>query len=221
MFGWFKKDKVHELESETRRSFTAVKDDIDAIGKWIKHLDSQDKQVLNALNSIKKDMQGLRNEMNNIRYNTDRMGEELNYVREQTNEQSEAVENEHLLKKLPVFDRQTDDEVVQRAVQIAVQTDNVYDILKKLSSNERLLVYTLLNSDMKLSYEDLALLLGKEKSTIRGQINMIKQKCEGLLEERVEKSGKKRVFIPEDLRQKLQKYAKVRVGKKAEGKNER
>jgi chromosome segregation and condensation protein ScpB len=64
---------------------------------------------------------------------------------------------------------------------------------------------------MKLSYEDLALLLGKERATIRGQINSIKQKSEGLLSELVEKNGKKRVFIPEDIREKLSKYAKVRV----------
>jgi hypothetical protein len=43
--------------------------------------------------------------------------------------------------------------------------------------------------EMKLSYEDLALMLGKEKSTIRGQINTIKQKSEGLIEEITEKNG--------------------------------
>jgi hypothetical protein len=67
---------------------------------------------------------------------------------------------------------------------------------------------------MKLSYEDIALLLGKDKSTIRGQINAIKQKSEGLIEEMSEKNGKKRVFIPEEIKQKLQKYAKVRSGGK-------
>ncbi len=42
---------------------------------------------------------------------------------------------------------------------------------------------------MRLSYEDLASLLGKEKSTIRSQINMIKQKEERIIEETVEKNG--------------------------------
>jgi hypothetical protein len=55
--------------------------------------------------------------------------------------------------------------------------------------------------------------LGKEKSTIRGQINAIKQKSEGLIMEYFEKNGKKRVYVPEEVREKLQKYAKVRVKK--------
>ncbi|GAI31057.1 unnamed protein product, partial [marine sediment metagenome] len=54
--------------------------------------------------------------------------------------------------------------------------------------------------------------LGKERSTIRGQINAIRQKS-GLIEELIEKKGKKRVFIPEEIKEKLLKRAKVRVGK--------
>jgi chromosome segregation and condensation protein ScpB len=74
---------------------------------------------------------------------------------------------------------------------------------------------------MKLSYEDLAMLLGKEKATVRGQINAIKQKSEGLIEEVSEKNGKKRVFVRADVKEKLSKYAKVRVRKKGKGeKNE-
>ena len=64
-------------------------------------------------------------------------------------------------------------------------------------------------------------MLGKERSTIRGQINSIKQKSENLIEEVIEKNGKKRVFIPEEMREKLLKKSKVRVkiGKKGK-KNE-
>ncbi len=65
---------------------------------------------------------------------------------------------------------------------------------------------------MKLSYEDLAMLLGKERSTIRGQINAIKQKSEGLVEELMEKNGKKRVFVSENVKERLAKYAKTRMG---------
>ena len=68
-----------------------------------------------------------------------------------------------------------------------------------------------MNSEMKLSYEDLALLLGKERSTVRGQINSVKQKSPGIIEEITEKNGKKRVFVPEEIKEKLRKYAKVRV----------
>jgi hypothetical protein len=64
---------------------------------------------------------------------------------------------------------------------------------------------------MKLSYEDIAALLGKEKSTIRGQINAIKQKNEGLIEEYREVSGKKRIYIPEEVKGKIMKTVKLKV----------
>jgi hypothetical protein len=64
---------------------------------------------------------------------------------------------------------------------------------------------------MKLGYDDLSAILGKEKSTIRGQINAIKAKSEGLIEESIEKNGKKRVFIPEEIKEKVLKKQKVRV----------
>jgi len=72
----------------------------------------------------------------------------------------------------------------------------------------------LLNSDLRLGYDDLAAMLGKERSTIRGHLNRIKQKSDGLIEETVEKNGKKRVFVPEEMKEKLLKKVKVRSGKK-------
>ena len=66
---------------------------------------------------------------------------------------------------------------------------------------------------MKLSYHDLAAMLGKEKSTIRGQVNSIRQKSEGLIKEQVEENGKKRVYIPEEIKEKMLKKTKVRVKK--------
>ena len=72
---------------------------------------------------------------------------------------------------------------------------------------------------MKLSYNDLSAMLNKEKSTIRGQINTIKSKSESLIEETVEKNGKKRIFIPEQMKEKLLKKQKVRVRGKKEDKD--
>jgi len=199
MFGWFKKKQDKDLEKKTQEGFNSVKRDMDAVGKWIKHLDKQDKQLFDFINLIKEDLSYIR--------------DELNSLREAVEEVSDAEENKQVFKKLPVLDKQTADYVVQEAVQTAVQTGNFYDIFKRLSSNERALIITLMNSEMKLSYEDLALLLGKERSTVRGQINSIKQKSEGLIEEIVEKNGKKRVYVPEEIKEKMQKYAKVRTGR--------
>src|SRR3989344_4452881 len=160
MFGWIFKKEVKEIEEETRKGFSDVKRDMDSVGKWIKHLDKQDKHLSDVIFSIKIELSSLHDEVESLREATELI--------------SESEKNKQVFKKLPVFEKQTADEDVQKAVQTAVQTDNIYDILKSLSGNERVIVMALMNNDMKLSYEDLALLLGKEKSTIRGQINMIK-----------------------------------------------
>ena len=39
-------------------------------------------------------------------------------------------------------------------------------------------------------------------------------RCEGLLDEISEKNGKKRVFIRDEIKAKMRKYAKVRISKK-------
>ena len=201
MFGWLFKTNTKKLEEETKKSFSSVKEDIEKVGKWIKHLDTQDKQLFDTLSEIKQELSSIRTEVDSVRE-----GVELT---------SMGQEDKQLLKKSAVLDKQTAVGHVEDFVQTGVQTGNYYNILKNLSSNERLVVFTLLQSEMKLSYEDLALLLGKERATIRGQINAIKQKCEGLLDELLEKNGKKRVFIPDEIKEKLAKYAKVRVrGKK-------
>ncbi len=199
MFGWFLGKRVKKLEEESRKSFSEVKKDMDAVGKWVKHLDAEDKQLFDMVREVQRDLSYIREEMDGLR-------EAIDLV-------ATGEKNKRVFKKLPVLDKQTAVEDVQEAVQTSVQTGEIYDILKNLSSNERLIVYTILNNEMKLSYEDLALLLGKERATIRGQVNAIKQKCEGLIEEIVEKSGKKRVFIPGEIKEKLAKYAKVRVKK--------
>jgi chromosome segregation and condensation protein ScpB len=106
-----------------------------------------------------------------------------------------------------MLDKQTVVTPVQNVVQTAVQTN----VLENLSLMERAIVWALANSDQKLSYEDLAVVLGKDKSTIRGQINAIRQKSEGLIEESREANGKKRLYIPEEMRQIMLKNGKVRV----------
>ena len=208
MFWWSGKKRIKELDKKTQEGFSAVRKDMDAVGKWIKHLDNGHKQVFEHVSDLRGRLSTIKEEFSGLRESFDLI--------------SESGKNKQVFKRLPVLSKQTPVGVVQEAVQTAVQTGSLHDILRGLSGNERLLIMTLMNSDMKLSYEDLALLLGKERSTIRGQINSIKQKSEGLLEEISEKNGKKRVFIPEEIKEKMQKYAKVRVNNaKKHGKNGR
>ena len=199
MFWGKTKKRVNELEIKTQDGFTSVRKDIEAIGRWIKHLDKRNKQVFDVVDMLRRDLSSIYGEVESLSEGVGMLSDK------QTNKQ--------LFKRLPVLDKQTAVLDVQDAVQTAVQTDNLYGILKRLSGNERLLVFTLMNSDMKLSYEDIALLLGKERSTIRGQINSIKQKSENLIREITEKNGKKRVYVPDEMKKKIQKYAKVRGGK--------
>lgn len=201
MFGWFFGKRFEKIEEETKKGFNAVKEDMDSVGRWIKHLDGHDKQLFETLELLKKDLSSIRDELEGLKGNAEVV--EI------------AAKNKQVFKKLPVQGKQIAVGAVQEPVQTPVQTGNFYDILRGLSSNERLVVFTLMNAEgeMKLSYEDLALLLGKERSTIRGQINAIKQKSEGLIEEITEKNGKKRVFVPLEMKEKLAKYAKVRVKK--------
>ena len=200
MFEWLLGKRDKQLEEKTQEGFNSVKRDMDTIGKWIKHLDSRDKQLFDVLNELKLELSSVQEEIGSMR-------EGLEIV-------SNGVENKQVFEKTAVGSKQTAVEVVDKAVQTAVQTGNFYDIFRNLTANERALIFTLMNSHLKLSYEDLALLLGKERSTVRGQINSIKQKNEGLIEEISEKNGKKRVFVPEEIKEKLSKYAKVRVNNK-------
>lgn len=199
MFEWLFGKKENKKEEETKKSFSNVKRDMDEIVKWIKHLDSQDKRLFDELSTLKQDLSTVM--------------EDLAGLREGIEIVNDGQEEQQLFEKTTVRGKQTTDLDVENDSQTTVQTGNFYEILKGLSGNERLLIMTLANSDMKLSYEDLALLLGKERSTIRGQINSIKQKSEGLIEEISEKNGKKRVFVPSEIKEKLAKYAKVRVKK--------
>ena len=201
MFGFFRPKKiVEEVREETKKGFEAVKKDILSVGDWIKHLDSEKKDHKNEIDLLKKDLLSVKEDIEKIK-NTLEVFVNLN-TNSRLNRSFKT--GEHLLnKQTPVFDVQTD-----------VQTPN----LNNFSVTERAILFLLLNTEMKLSYEDLAAMLNKEKSTIRGQINTIKSKSESLIEETIEKNGKKRVYIPEKIKEKLLKKQKVRLKHKEEGK---
>jgi biotin operon repressor len=200
MFEWLfgRKKEVNGLKEEVRESFEHVKNDIENISRWVKHLNEQDSKqefkfsdVEARLSSIEDELEGVKNSISLL-----------------------DMANFKQLFKTParLFGKQTAVQAVQSAVQTPVQTaENVN--LSNFSLMERALIMVLLNSDLKLSYDDLAAMTGKSRATIRGQVNSIKQKSEGLVEEIIEKNGKKRVFVPENIKEKLLKNVKVRVSK--------
>lgn len=194
MFEFFKRKKeIEEIKEETKKSFDFVKKDVSSLTRWIKHLDSE-------RGMHQKEIEGIKENLSSIYQEIDGLKNVLSIMNELKSKQVFKTSQQLFKKQTPVY-------AVQTGVQTGVQTPN----LDQFSITERAILWILLNSEIKLSYDDLAAILGKERSTIRGQINTIKSKNEGLIEEVIERNGKKRVFIPENIKEKLIKKSKVSV----------
>lgn len=196
MFGFFKRKKeVETLKEDVMKSFDSVKDDFGKVGKWIEHLDGKHSTHEGEISNIKNELLDIKNDLEEIKDFISFFGPQLSKG----------------LSKQPQTGR--DKRAVVGAVQTPVQTAVQTGILANLTVMERAIVWALINSgeEMKLSYDDLAMVLGKDKSTIRGQINAIKQKSEGLIEESRELNGKKRLYIPDKIKNLVVKSVKVRV----------
>lgn len=188
MFGFFKKkvekEEFEQFKQGVQTGFNSVRQDINNTGEWIKHLDGNDSKIKESLLELESKLSTIKEELENMKNMVSIFGGGGVFKQKQT-----------------VFNKQTLFGGVLNSVQTGVQTA----FLDKLSTTERVIVFILLNSDMKLSYEDLAAMLGKSKTTIRGQINSIKQKSEGLVEEQISENNKKRVFVPEKIKEMLLK----------------
>jgi hypothetical protein len=194
MFGWiFGKKEAETIKEDTKKGFESVKKDISSVSGWIKHLDSE------------KNLQ--QKEINDLKENLSSVKEELDGLKNVVSMISGLGPNKVFKTNKQLSNKQTAVYTVQTGVQTGVQTPN----LDQFSVTERAILWILLNTDMNLSYDDLAAVLGKERSTIRGQINTIKQKSEGLIEESIEKNGKKRIYIPDKIKETMLKKTKVRV----------
>ena len=194
------KKETERLKEDTKKSFDSVKKDITSVSGWIKHLDSEKNLQKKEMEDMKEVLSTIRDEIEGLKNVLAMMNElKISGVSKQPKQ---------------VFNKQQGVYAVQTGVQTGVQTPK----LDQFSVTERAILWILLNTDMKLSYDDLAAMMGKERSTIRGQINRIKQKSEAIIEEVLEQNGKKRVFIPENIKESLLKKTKVRVGKKGENK---
>lgn len=195
MFNWlFKKEDKQGFEQHKGLVQTAlnnVKQDMGNISKWIKHLDSQDSDIKKDIKEIVVEISSMKKELDEIR---SMVAENKVIEIEPTLKQRQTARP----KQTAVYDVQT---AVQTTVQAAFFT--------KLSISEKAIVGILLNTDMKLSYEDLAAMMSKDTATVRGQVNSIKQKCTGLIEEQIEKNGKKRLFVPENMRDLLLNKSKM------------
>lgn len=193
------KKNIEELRSDVRDSFNHVKKDFNKVGEWITHLDDKHTIHKDEITSIKDNLLSIQSDLLEIKDFISFFGPQAS---KGSSKQTQTMSN-----------KQTPMGVVQTVVQSDVQTD----VLSNLTVMERGIVWALLNSEMKLSYEDLAALLGKNKSTIRGQINVIKQKNDGLIMESREFSGKKRLYVPDEIKANIIKSVKVKVNQSKKG----
>ncbi|MDP2926105.1 MAG: hypothetical protein Q8N99_07045 [Nanoarchaeota archaeon] len=193
MLGFFsKKAEKHEvdaLKEAVQTGFNSVKQDVNSLTTWIKHLNTQDENLRDQILELQGDLSSIKEEVENLK-----------------NILSIVSERPLFKQKQTVFSKQTAAVGVLNGVQTAVQTV----FLDNLTATERAIIFILLNSEMKLSYEDLAAMLGKDKATIRGQINTIRQKSEGLIEEIIGENNRKRVYIPEKVKEILLKSRKIK-----------
>ncbi len=190
LFGKVKKEEFVQHKSSVQTALNSVKQDFADVSKWIKHLHEQDSGLKNEVEELREDIATIKSDLAEIK---EMMAEE------------EPVEIKPIFKQRQTArDKQTAVEGVQTAVQTAVQAA----FFTRLSISEKAIIGVLLQSDLKLSYEDLATMLGKDTATIRGQVNTIKQKCNGLVEEQIEKNGKKRLFIPDKMKEIMLKRVK-------------
>ena len=187
-----KKD-VEKIKVDTKKGFESVKKDINIINGWIKHLNSE------------KDTQGA--QINDLTGLLSTAQEEIEGLKNIVSVMNDLQPKQAFKTAKRLTNKQAGVYSVQTAVQTDVQTPKLSDF----SVTERAILWILLNDERKLSYDDLAAILGKERSTIRGQINTIRQKHSGTIEEVVEKNGKKRIYISTEIKEKMLKKAKVRV----------
>ncbi len=197
MFGFFskkaEKEEVELLKQAVQTGFNSVKQDVGNLNSWIKHLDGEDSKIKEEIFDLRAEIASMKEELENVKNIVSIVGDRPVFKQRQT-----------------VFNKQTGVVDVLNSVQTPVQTVFFDKFLDNLTTTERAIIFVLLNSDMKLSYEDLAAMLGKTKATIRGQINVIKQKSDGLIEEIIGENNKKRVYIPERAKNILLKSKRIK-----------
>ena len=185
-----KDDSIYDdLKAEVKQAFGGVKGDINKAAEWISHLHTKTNHHETKFEVMESRLSTIENDLAEIKNFISFFSARMN---KQTFKQLSKQE------QTPVY-KQTAVGAVQTGVQTAVQTG----FLGNLSVMERAIVWVMLNTDMKLSCEDIAAILNKERSTVRGQLNSIKQKSEGFIEEIAESNGKKRFFIDEKVRELL------------------
>lgn len=198
VFGWlFGKNKLEQHKKEVHEHIKGIKNELGKAASWINHLHSKGENHDSALGEMNDRINSVENDLEQIK----------TFI---------SFFNTHTIKQLS---KQPQTDVYKQTavggVQTPVQTGVQSAFLRNLTASERIVVWVLLNTEMKLSCDDIAVLLNKDKSTIRGQLNNIKSKSEGLVNEIAEpNTGKKRFFVEPEVKDMLLKKMSPQSRKK-------
>jgi hypothetical protein len=184
--------KFSQLHDSLSESFSRIKNDMESVGDWIKHFNDTNTEQHGKIDEMDKRLLKIEEFILNM-FEQGEINETFGQVSKQ--------------KQTAVRPKQTVEPSKQTFGQVSKQQKSVQtDIEKELYSltpMERTVVWSLLNTDMLLSYEDLSRVLGKDTSTVRGQINNIKRKIPQLILEKSESNGKKRFYVEEDKKREI------------------
>jgi len=198
-----------QKENKTNKEHELLKNAVGKVAAWVNHLHKRDEQHENNIDYISRRLAALENDVSEIKEILNFFGPK--FLRPFKQQQT-------------AVDKQTAVQGVQTPVQTTGKRNINFEKMEffwNLSMMERAIVWILLNTDLKLSYEDIAAILGKNSATVRGQVNNIKQKQDGLIAELIEKSGKKRLFIPDEIKENLLKAIKLEKQKKVKNNQEK
>jgi len=204
-FFWFRKkednldEKFKELHSGLKSSFSNIKKDFEHVMSRVDHLHLKKDEHHDKLDKLDKRLR------------------EIETFFELMKEKEAEFIHKGTLSKQAVQTGQTG--VVRTAVQTPVFQTGYLGKLKSLTPTERNLVWSLVNTNLKLSYDDISVVIGKDKSTVRGLMNSVRRKYDDIINEITEEGGKKRFFIEDDIKSEVMRDFKhaQKVKKKGKG----
>lgn len=203
-FLWFRKkednldEKFKDLHFGLKNSFSNIKKDFEHVISRVDHLHSKKDEHHNKLDKLDKRLR------------------EIEVFFEMMKEKEAEFIHKGALSKQSVQTGRTG--VVRTAVQTPVFQTGFLGKLKSLTPTERNLVWSLVNTDLKLSYDDISVVIGKDKSTVRGLMNSVRRKYDDIVSEATEENGRKRFFIEEDIKSEVMRDFKHAQKAKKNGK---
>jgi len=184
-----KRDVIKEIHFKLDNSFSNIKKDFTKVSTWVTHLEDHRKRHDERLSRIEGKVA---------------IFEELIQKLQEKEDFNQVFKH----KQTDCLNKQPFKRVFKRG-EIDDQTE-MSSILSSLTVMERAAVWVLLNTELKLSYEDMAVTLGKNKNTMRVQMNNIKRKCEGLISESMDLEGRKRLYIGDNIKENVLKTVKIK-----------